>query len=105
MSVKSGKPSLLHVKELIATLETEKGAIGVLIELDEPTSEMRRAALEAGEYESELWGGRFPKLQILTVAELLDGKKPNVPKFLPGYQKAARIAAEQGEQQSLGFGG
>lgn len=105
VSVKSGKPSLLHVKELIATLETEKGAIGVLIELDEPTSEMRRAALEAGQYESDLWGGRYERIQILTVTDLLDGKKPNVPKFLPGYQKAARIAAEQGEQQSLGLGG
>jgi site-specific DNA-methyltransferase (adenine-specific) len=101
VSVKSGKPSLLHVKELIATLETEKGAIGVLIELDQPTSEMKRAAVEAGQYESELWGGMYERLQILTVEELLAGKKPNVPKFLAAYQKAARIAAAAGEQQEL----
>jgi site-specific DNA-methyltransferase (adenine-specific) len=101
VSVKSGHPSLAHVKELIATLQTEKGAIGILIELDEPTSEMKRAALEAGQYESELWGGQYARLQILTVAELLAGKKPSIPKFLPGYQKAMRIAAEQGEQQGL----
>ena len=101
VSVKSGKPSLLHVKELIATLETEKGAIGVLLELDDPTSEMERAALEAGQYASELWGAKFDRIQILTVAELLAGKKPNVPKFMPAYQKAARIAAEAGQQQAL----
>jgi hypothetical protein len=65
---------------------------------------MHRAALEAGQYDSELWGGHFERVQILTVSELLDGKKPNVPKFLPGYQKAARIAAELGEQQELQFG-
>ena len=92
------------MKELIGTLASEKGAVGILIELDEPTSEMKRAALEAGQYESELWGGRYERVQILTVAELLGGKKPNIPKFLPGYQKAIRIAAEQGEQQEL-FGG
>ena len=66
---------------------------------------MERAALESGEYESELWGGKYQRLQILTVAELLNGKKPNIPKFLPGYQKAVRLAAEAGEQQSLDWGG
>jgi hypothetical protein len=76
----------------------------VLIELDEPTSEMRRAAMEAGQYESELWGGRYERLQVLTISELLAGKKPNVPKFLAAYQKAAKIAAAAGEQQEL-FGG
>lgn len=101
VSVKSGHPSLLHVKELIATLETEKGAIGVLIELDEPTSEMKRAAVEAGQYESELWGGKYERIQVLTISELLAGKKPNVPKFLAAYQKAAKIAAAAGEQQEL----
>ena len=104
VSVKSGHPSLLHVKELIATLETEKGAIGVLIELDEPTSEMKRAAVEAGQYESQLWGGKYERVQILTVSQLLAGEKPTVPKFLPAYQKAARIAEAAGEQQEL-FGG
>jgi len=29
------------------------------------------------------------------------GKKPNVPKFLAAYQKAAKIAAAAGEQQEL----
>lgn len=101
VSVKSGKPSLLHAKELLATLETEGGAIGILIELDEPTSEMRRAATEAGQYESELWGGSYERIQILTVSQLLAGSKPNVPKFLPAYQKAAKIAAAAGEQQAL----
>jgi site-specific DNA-methyltransferase (adenine-specific) len=101
VSVKSGHPSLLHVKELIGTLETEKGAIGVLIELDDPTPEMKRAATEAGQYESELWGGKYERLQILTISELLAGTKPNVPKFLPAYQKAAKIAAAAGEQQEM----
>jgi hypothetical protein len=28
-------------------------------------------------------------------------QKPNVPKFLPAYQKAAKITAAAGEQQEL----
>ena len=104
VSVKSGKPSLLHVKELMATLTTEKGTIGILVELDKATPEMQRAALEAGQYESDLWGGKYDRLQILTVEELLAGKKPNVPKFLPGYQKAAKIQPTA-DQQALDLSG
>jgi hypothetical protein len=48
-----------------------------------------------------LWGGNYERLQILTVSELLAAKKPNVPKFLPVYQKAAKIAAAAGEQQEM----
>lgn len=101
VSVKSGKPSVLHVKELMATLTDQNGAIGLLIELDPPTQEMRLLAVNADQYESDLWGGSFERIQILTVGELLAGKKPNVPKFLPAYQKAAKIAAAAGEQQVL----
>jgi hypothetical protein len=104
VSVKSGKPSVLHVKELIATLGDQDGALGLLIELDSPTEEMKLLAVNAGRYESELWGGTYERIQILTVADLLAGKKPDVPKFLPAYQKAAKIAAAAGEQQVL-FGG
>lgn len=104
VSVKSGKPGVLHVKELIATLDDQGGAIGLLIELDEPTHEMKLLAVNAGQYESDLWGGSYERVQILTISELLAGKKPNVPKFLPAYQKAAKIAAAAGEQQELGLG-
>lgn len=104
VSVKSGKPSVLHVKELIATLDDQDGAIGLLVELDPPTEEMRKLAVNAGRYESELWGGSYERIQVLTVGDLLTGMKPDVPKFLPAYQKAAKIAAAAGEQQEL-FGG
>jgi site-specific DNA-methyltransferase (adenine-specific) len=101
VSVKSGKPGVQHVKELIATLGDQGGAIGVLIELDPPTEEMRKLSVNAGQYESELWGGSYERVQIVTVAELLAGKRPDVPKFLAAYQKAAKIAAAAGEQQEL----
>lgn len=101
VSVKSGKPSALHVKELIATLNDQEGAIGLLIELDPLTEEMKLLAVNAGQYESQLWGGSYERIQILTIDDVLRGKKPEVPKFLPAHQKAAKIAAAVGEQQAL----
>lgn len=103
VSVKSDKNAkLAHAKELLATLQTEGGAIGILIELNDPTPEMKRAAVEAGQYESELWGGKYDRLQVMTVAELLAGKKPDIPKFLPGYQKAERLKPTADQQKVFG---
>ena len=46
-------------------------AMGVLISMQEPTGPMVIDAAEAGFYESA-WG-KHPRLQILTIAELLAG--------------------------------
>jgi len=67
------------------------------------TKEMHLEADTAGLYHSELWNRDYPRLQILTIPELLEeGRRALLPPFvLPGYQQAERIptkkAAEQGE--------
>jgi site-specific DNA-methyltransferase (adenine-specific) len=73
--VKSGTVHSNVVSELRGVVEREKAALGVLITLHEPTKNMVREAVDAGFYvlpydESK----RFPKLQILTIRELLEGK-------------------------------
>lgn len=73
LSVKSGKPTVAHVRDLRAVIEREKAQIGVLITLEDPTQPMRVEAAQAGFYES-VWG-KHPRLQILTIAELLAGKR------------------------------
>ena len=55
----------------------EAAAIGVLSTMEEPTKPMRAEAASGGSYTSP-WGVH-PKLQILTVGELLDGKKIDMP--------------------------
>ena len=65
------------VSELSGVLEREKAQIGVLITMVEPTRAMRSNAASGGFYVSP-WG-EHPRLQILTVAELLDGKKIDMP--------------------------
>jgi len=79
VQVKSGYVGVSDVRDLKGVIEREKAAIGALITLREPTKPMLTEAAAAGFYESKELPGRYPRLQILTVAELLAGKKLEYP--------------------------
>jgi hypothetical protein len=79
VQVKSGYVGVNHVRDLKGVIEREKAAIGALITLREPTKPMLTEAAAAGFYESKEFPGRYPRLQILTIAELLAGKKLEYP--------------------------
>jgi site-specific DNA-methyltransferase (adenine-specific) len=79
VQVRSGYVGVNHVRDLIGVLEREEAAIGVLITLREPTKPMLTEAAAAGFYESRDFPGRYPRLQILTIAELLGGKELECP--------------------------
>ncbi|MBM3335597.1 restriction endonuclease, partial [Candidatus Sumerlaeota bacterium] len=79
LSVKAGKIGPAHVRDLKGVLDREKVAIGVLISMQKPTSPMKTEAVTAGFYESAIWGQKYPRIQLLTVAELLAGKKVEMP--------------------------
>lgn len=76
-SVKGGNLKADDIRALGHVVEREKADIGVLITLHEPTSGMRGDAASGGEYISP-WG-KHPRLQILTIKDLLDGKKIDMP--------------------------
>src|SRR5713101_7099756 len=75
ISVKGGGLKAQDVRDLRGVIEREKAEIGVLISMEEPTKQMRAEAASAGFYESKAWSKKYPRLQVLPVAELLDGKK------------------------------
>lgn len=77
-SVKAGKTGVSHVRDLRGVVDREKAAIGVLITMQEATEPMRKEAASAGFYVSP---GRtqHARLQLLTIEELLGGKKLDVP--------------------------
>jgi len=77
LSVKAGHTSVAHVRDLRGVLEREQADIGVLITLQSPTAAMKREAASSGFYPSP-WG-KHPRLQVLTVAELLAGKRIDYP--------------------------
>jgi site-specific DNA-methyltransferase (adenine-specific) len=99
VSVKGGgNVSVPMIRELGHVIEREKAKVGVFITLAEPTGPMRIEAIKAGFYETDY--GKFPKIQILTIAELFAGKKPQLPWLDPAaFRKAARESASR--QNSL----
>lgn len=76
-SVKSGNIGVSHVREIWGVLEREKAAIGVLITLQNPTQPMRKESASAGFYHSEF--GKYPRIQVITIRELLEGRKVSYP--------------------------
>ena len=57
--------------------EREKAKIGLFLTLADSTTPMRTEAVKAGWYEAPC--GRFPKLQVLTIRELFEGRQPKIP--------------------------
>ena len=77
ISVKAGHTSSNHVRDLRGVLDREKAQIGVLITMEHPTRHMREEAASAGFYES--WGRKHPRIQILTIEDLVEGKVIDYP--------------------------
>jgi hypothetical protein len=97
VSVKGGET--VHrsaVGELRGVVERENAPLGVLITLRKPTGPMIAEAAAAGFFHTPF--GRFPKIQIVTVSDLMDDKLPRLPpqEVGGGYKRAPREEAEQG---------
>ena len=101
VQVKSGKVSSRDIRDLVGTVEREKGAIGVLITLQKPSKPMKKEAVTAGFYESPLWGKKYPKIQILTIEELFGGKKVEMPPAWGTFRRAERVEKERAVQEKL----
>ncbi len=64
-----------------------------------PTKRRFREAASAGFYEPKEFPGRYPRLQILTIAELLAGKKLEYPAHrVETFAKAERKTKHEQEQ-------
>ena len=90
------------VKDLIATVEREKAAIGLFITLAEPTRPMITEAVSTGFYQSPK--GDVPKIQILTIEGLMSGKeRPQYFDISSGVYnfKKAKIEEQKAEQKKL----
>lgn len=89
ISVKGGGIKSGDIRDLKGTMDREKASLGIFLTLNEPTREMEREAAAAGIYETG--GLKVPKLQILTAAQILDNRRPQVPfGHSEGYKKAER---------------
>ena len=95
MSVKSGKGKADDVRVLKSVCEREGAAIGILVTLDEPTKPMQHEATIAGTYHSDVSDRDYPRIQILSVADLLErGLRPQLPPLVSApIQRAAKVTA------------
>ena len=104
LSVKGGHVNVPQVRDLIGVVERENAQMGVFITLEEPTKPMRAEAAQAGFYHSEVWNRDYPRIQILTIAELLEGKGIDMPpmrQVSQTFKRAKKENPKDGEQMGL----
>lgn len=105
VSVKGGENvSVAMVRDLVGVIQREKAEIGLFVSLVLPTRPMKEEATKAGFYESVTIGKAFPRIQILTVAGLLDGtERAAYPDWSQGGQtfKKAKLEEKMVEQKGL----
>ena len=102
VSVKGGgHVNVIMVRDLKGVLEREGEPIGILLTLVVPTKDMTTEVVASGFYESELWQRKFPRLQIITVEEMLAGKRPSIPWGRAPFAKAPTEREERRTRRML----
>lgn len=104
IQVKSGHVSSSQIRDLKGTMQRENAAIALFITLEEPTEPMKQEAVTASFYIPEHFATKkYPRIQILTVKELLDGKRPDYPEFGAATFKKAQFQDKPTAEQDLLF--
>lgn len=90
------------IRDLRGVLERETDApLAVFLTLEKPTSEMTKEAVIAGSYTSQLWQQKYPRGQILTIEDLLNGAAVKMPPAYAAFKEAERVKKAEGVQQPL----
>lgn len=101
VQVKSGNVSVKDIRELSHVVEREKSELGIFITLRKPTTAMIREAIKKGFYRWETFNKEYPKIQIITIEELLKGKRPEIPIQIHLHKRAEAINTN--EELKLNF--
>ena len=88
------------VRDLLGTVETQKAQMGILITMAAPTKGIIDAADHGGTYTWPVNGQEFPRVQVITVEELLADKRPDIPTPISPYMIATKVVRESTQ---LGF--
>ncbi len=104
VQVKSGHVNSSHIRDLKGTLQREQAAIGVFITLEPASKDMTTEAVSAGFYRSPGWNKDYPRIQILTIEELLRGTEVKMPPQFGTFKQAQKVQQADAEQAELGLG-
>jgi site-specific DNA-methyltransferase (adenine-specific) len=102
VQVKSGGVKSGDIRDLRGAVDRENAAMGLFVTLEKPSKDMLTEATTAGFYKSPGWHMDYPKIQILTIEDLLAGKGPLIPGSQQTFKQAARQKSDDGPEQ-LGF--
>jgi hypothetical protein len=107
IQVKGGKTGVKDVRDLRGVIDREKAAIGILISLQDPTGPMETEAASVGFYEHKTNKQKFPRLQLRTVKELMEGKGIERPTSASSsdetFKKAPKAKGKSQEQALPGI--
>jgi len=81
----------------------EQAAIGVFITLEPPSKDMTTEAVRAGFYHSPGWNKDYPRMQILTIEELLHNAEVKMPPQFGTFKQAQRVQQPEALQGELGL--
>lgn len=84
VQVKSGAVQVKDVRDLRGVLAREKADIGIFVTLEPATRPMVVEAAGAGLYESKTFSRKYARIQIFTIEDILQGKRPDYPQLDPG---------------------
>lgn len=104
VQVKGGKVQRRDIATLKGDVEREKADAGIFVTLKKPTRPMEEEAVDAGRFTIPMLETskiEFPKIQIITIEEILMGQELKLPQgMVRDYNKKAQeIKASSKEQQ------
>ncbi|MEA2547837.1 MAG: hypothetical protein QOE42_435, partial [Chloroflexota bacterium] len=95
VSVKSGHVGAAQVQQLRGAMERHGGVMGLFVTLEEPTRPMLNEAASSGTYFSPVAKRDFPRVQILSVRDILEkDKRPQLPPTLLNHRETLWSDAE-----------
>ena len=107
IEVKSGKVNVKNLREFIHVVNTQQAAMGVFVCFQEQvTAPMEREAKQQGYYSPTIgqigtYTTQFPKIQILTIEDILNGEQVKMPMTTQGVFKTAGKHIQASTQQQL----
>jgi len=99
--VKSGGSTRATLATLNSDRQRENADFGFLVTMDLPTKAMRDEIIAAGKYKHPLLNREDDRLQVVTVAEILAGKRLELPMGRQDAVKSAKAAERDDRQDSL----
>jgi site-specific DNA-methyltransferase (adenine-specific) len=100
IEVKGGGYQPKDVRSLAHVLQREESPMGILIALEPPTKGMLSAAAELGKWAMPVSRKSYPVMQIMTIQDFFDGKKPELPDTSETLKKAKREVREREKKKN-----